>query len=89
MLCGHVECVNYKCCDLIGTPKFLPLDQECCRFSPDPLGPGVFIKGGTGNEEMGNGEIWKRRNGLEMVVNSVCSTVLCGAKQGHIDLAHS
>ena len=37
---------------------------------------GVFIKGGTGNEEMGNGEIWKRRNGLEMVVKSVCSTVL-------------
>ena len=30
----------------------------------------VFIKGGTGNEEMGNGEIRKRRNGLEMVVKS-------------------
>ena len=21
---------------VIGTPKFLPLDQECCCFSPDP-----------------------------------------------------
>ena len=31
-----MECVNYKYCDLIGTPKFLPLAQECCRFSPDP-----------------------------------------------------
>ena len=31
-----MECVNYKHCDLIGTPKFLPLAQECCRFSPDP-----------------------------------------------------
>ena len=31
----------------------------------------VFIKGGTGNAEMGNGEIWKRRNGLEMVVIAV------------------
>ena len=44
MLCGHVACVNYKCCDLIGTPKFLPLDQECCRFSPDPL-PRVAMGG--------------------------------------------
>ena len=33
---------NYKCYDQIGTPKFLPLDQECCRFSPDPL-PRVAI----------------------------------------------
>ena len=44
VLCGHVECVNYKCCDLIGTPKFLPLDQECCRFSPDAL-PRVAMGG--------------------------------------------
>ena len=24
------------CVYLIGTPKFLPLAQECCHFSPDP-----------------------------------------------------
>ena len=43
---------------------------------PDPTyryaREGIYknLKGGTGNEEMGNGEIRKRRNKLEMVVKS-------------------
>ena len=50
---------------------WLLLVATTVTWSDTPACAGVFIKGGMGNEEMGNGEIRKRRNGLEMVVKSI------------------
>ena len=44
------KCVNYKCCDLIGTPNFLPLDQPRRPVAMDGALAGILCHKWNGME---------------------------------------